>query len=145
MKEVSFNGLLIVTVVAFTAPIVVATIRWVKVDPPIQILSLAGLAFLLFLAGLDIDLMSLKGRALQLSFAGFVLSLVLGLGAAAVFQSLGWVRSPLFFAVVLAATSLGLVVPVLKDAQRLDSTLGQLVAGVHQLDGPLGLGDGVAG
>ena len=82
MKDVSFNGLLIVTTVAFTAPIAVATIRWVKfpspvleiiagiaigpaglgwvkVDPPIQILSLVGLAFLLFLAGLDIDLMSL--------------------------------------------------------------------------------------
>jgi len=152
MKEVSFNGLLIVTVVAFTAPIVVATIRWVKfpspvleiiagiaigpaglgwvkVDPPIQILSLVGLAFLLFLAGLDIDLMSLKGRVLQLSFAGFVLSLVLGLAAAAVFQSLGWVRSPLFLAVVLAATSLGLVVPVLKDANRLDTTLGHLAVG----------------
>ena len=152
MKEVSFNGLLIVTVVAFTAPIVVATIRWVKfpspvleiiagiaigpaglgwvkVDAPIQILSLVGLAFLLFLAGLDIDLMSLKGRVLQLSFAGFVLSLVLGLAAAAVFQSLGWVRSPLFLGVVLAATSLGLVVPVLKDAKRLDSTLGQLAVG----------------
>src|SRR5215471_13543003 len=152
MKEVSFNGLLIVTVVAFGAPVVVAAIRWVKfpspvleiiagiaigpaglgwvkVDPPIQILSLVGLAFLLFLAGLDIDLMSLKGRVLQLSFAGFVLSLVLGLAAAAVFQSLGWVRSPFFFAVVLAATSLGLVVPVLKDAERLDSTLGQLAVG----------------
>jgi Kef-type K+ transport system membrane component KefB len=152
MKEVSFNGLLIVTVVAFAAPIVVAAIRWVKfpspvleiiagiaigpaglgwvkVNPPIQILSLVGLAFLLFLAGLDIDLMSLKGRVLQLSFAGFVLSLVLGLAAAALFQSLGWVRSPFFVAVVLAATSLGLVVPVLKDAERLDSTLGHLVVG----------------
>jgi Kef-type K+ transport system membrane component KefB len=151
MKEVSFNGLLIVTVVAFTAPIV-ASIRWVKfpspvleiiagiaigpaglgwvkVDPPIQILSLVGLAFLLFLAGLDIDLMNLKGRVLQVTLAGFVLSLVLGLAAAAVFKSLGWVRSPLFLAVVLAATSLGLVVPVLKDAERLDSTLGQLAVG----------------
>jgi Kef-type K+ transport system membrane component KefB len=39
------------------------------------------------------------------------------------------VRSPFFFAVVLAATSLGLVVPVLKDAERLDSSLGQLVVG----------------
>jgi Kef-type K+ transport system membrane component KefB len=35
------------------------------------------------------------------------------------------VRSPLFLAIALAATSLGLVVPVLKDAGQADSPLGQ--------------------
>ena len=35
---------------------------WVRVDLPIQILALLGLAFLLFLAGLEIDIRRLRGR-----------------------------------------------------------------------------------
>ena len=148
--DVSFNGLLIVSLIAIAAPILVSTVRWlkipgvvleivagivvgpagfgwVKLDAPIQILSLVGLAFLLFLAGLEIDLMRLKGRLLRLALAGFVATLVLGAVAGEVFHAAGWVRSPFFLAVALAATSLGLVVPVLKDAGEADSTLGQLI------------------
>ena len=40
---------------------------WVRVDLPVQILALFGLAFLLFLAGLEIDLMRLRGRSLALA------------------------------------------------------------------------------
>jgi Kef-type K+ transport system membrane component KefB len=73
MPGVSFNGLLIVTVVAFLAPLLLglsparrlpsvvleivagivigpSVLGWVRVDLPISILSLLGLAFLLFLA-----------------------------------------------------------------------------------------------
>jgi Kef-type K+ transport system membrane component KefB len=149
---ISYNGLLIVCLIAVAAPIVVATVRWlrvpsvvleivagivvgpsvlgwVKIDPPIQILSLIGLAFLLFLAGLEIDLMRLKGEILRLTLWGFALTLLLGFGSGLVFHGIGWVHSPFFLAVALSATSLGLVVPVLKDAGQAESQLGQLIIG----------------
>ena len=158
MNHISFNGLLIVSLIAVGAPILVATVRWlklpsvvleivagivvgpsvlgwVKVDEPIEILSLVGLAFLLFLAGLEIDLMRLKGHLLRLALAGFAITLVLGGVAGAGFHALGWVHSPLFLAVALAATSLGLVVPVLKDAGQSETQLGQLtIAGATVAD-----------
>ena len=84
---------------------------WVRVDLPIQILALFGLAFLLFLAGLEIDAHRLRGRLLRLSALGFLLTLALGLVVGTGFRLVDWVRSPLFLAIALSATSLGLVVP----------------------------------
>jgi Kef-type K+ transport system membrane component KefB len=39
----------------------------------------------------------------------------------------GFVKSPLFVAIVLVATSLGVIVPVLKDSGNISSSFGQLV------------------
>src|SRR2546430_10485139 len=50
----------------------------VHVDLPITILSLVGLAFLLFLAGLVIDLDRLRGRVLRVTALGFRVSFGLG-------------------------------------------------------------------
>ena len=46
---------------------------WVTSDLPVQVLSLVGLAFLLFLAGLDVELGRLRGRLLRLAGPGFAL------------------------------------------------------------------------
>ncbi|MEV4143911.1 cation:proton antiporter [Amycolatopsis sp. NPDC049691] len=100
---------------------------WIQPDLPVQIVALLGLAFLLFLAGLEIDVHRLRGRALRVALLGYVLTLALGLAAGAGFAAAGWVRSPLLVAVALSATSLGLVVPVLKDAGQAEGGLGQAV------------------
>jgi len=158
VPEVSFGGLLVVAAIAFLAPLliglfprarvpavvleIVAGIAvgpsgfgWVKVDLPIQILSLMGLAFLLFLAGLEIDLARLRGRLLRLAGGGFLVTLALGLVCGLVFGAAGLVKSPLFVAIALSATSLGLVVPVLKDAGQAGTELGQLtIAGASVAD-----------
>jgi Kef-type K+ transport system membrane component KefB len=97
----------------------------VEIDLPVQILALFGLAFLLFLAGLEIDVERLRGRPLRLAGAGFVVTMAVGLVAGLAFHLAGWVRSPLLLAVTLSATSLGLIVPVLKDAGQATSDLGQ--------------------
>src|SRR5690242_17841908 len=104
MPDVSFDNLLIISVIAVLAPLcagalprlripavvleIVAGIAvgptglgWVKVDLPVQILSLFGLAFLLFLAGLEIDLMKLRGRALGIAAGGYAITLTLGYAA----------------------------------------------------------------
>jgi Kef-type K+ transport system membrane component KefB len=57
----------------------------------------------------------------------FALSLVLALAVGIVFSRLELVRSPLFIAIVLAATALGIITPLLKDVGESDSTFGQLL------------------
>jgi Kef-type K+ transport system membrane component KefB len=86
-----------------------------------------GLAFLLFLAGLEIDVRALRGRPLLLAVGGFAITLVLGALVGAGFAAIGWVASGLLLALTLSATSLGLVVPVLKDAGQTGTRIGQAV------------------
>ncbi len=141
MDEVSFTSLLVVCVVAVVAPLVLgfapwlrapsavleivagivvgpAVLGWVEIDAALRVLSLIGLAFLLFLAGLEIDLHRLRGRLLRLGLLGYAVTIALGLVVGAIFSGLDWVGSPLLIAVMLSATSLGLVVAVLKDRVR---------------------------
>jgi Kef-type K+ transport system membrane component KefB len=150
MPDVSFGNLLVVCAVAVLAPLVLgfapglrlpavvleivtgvvvgpAVLGLVEVDLPVAILALLGLAFLLFLAGLEIDVHRLRGGRLAFALGGFGLSLVLAALAGAGFAAVGWVSSPLLVGIALTATGLGLVVPVLKDAGRLDGDVGQTV------------------
>ncbi len=150
MAGTHFTNLLVVVAVAFAAPFalglaprlrlpavvleIVAGIAigpsglgWVQIDEPVQILSLIGLAFLLFLSGLEVDVQRLRGRTLRITALGFVGSLVLGVAVGVAFHAGGLVRSPLFIAIVLSSTSLGVIVPVLKDSGNVGSSFGQLV------------------
>jgi Kef-type K+ transport system membrane component KefB len=150
MPNVSFTGLLIVAVVAFAAPLVLAltparrlpaivleivagivlgpsVLGWVKIDLPISILSVLGLAFLLFLAGLEVELERLRGRLLMYVGLAFLLSFGLALLAGYGLYVAGQVLSPLLIAIILVATGLGVVIPVLKDAGESASDFGQLV------------------
>jgi Kef-type K+ transport system membrane component KefB len=150
MPEVHFTNLLIVVAVGCLAPLVLgffprlrlpaivleivmgivigpSGLGWVRPDLPVSILALVGLAFLLFLSGLEIDVQRLRGRILKLTALGFAVSfaiaIVLGIGL----HAGGFVKSPLFVAIVLVATSLGVIVPVLKDSGNIGSSFGQLV------------------
>jgi Kef-type K+ transport system membrane component KefB len=104
-----------------------SVLGWVRIDLPLQILALIGLAFLLFLSGLEVDLTRLKGRLSLVVGAGFLLSFGLALLAGYGFAAGGLVKSPLLIAIILSATALGVVVPVLKDAGESSSNFGQLV------------------
>jgi len=86
MPEVLFGNLLAVAVVAVVAPWVAALaprlrvpavvleivagivlgpsgLGWISLDLPVEIVALLGLAFLLFLAGLEVDVHQLRGPA----------------------------------------------------------------------------------
>jgi Kef-type K+ transport system membrane component KefB len=104
-----------------------SVLGWVELETPIQVLALIGLAFTLFLAGLEIDFERLRGPILRLAGGGFVASFGLALVAGVVLAAAGQVDSALFLAIVLAATSLGVVIPVLKDSGQVGSDLGQLL------------------
>ena len=146
----SFSGLLILTAVAFGAPFVLglfprarlpavvleivagivvgpSVLGWVHVDQTIAVISTLGLAFLLFLAGLEIDFGRLRGRVLTLTALGFAVSFAIAVIVGFGLQAAGLVDAPLLVAITLSATSLGVLIPVLKDAGESGSTLGQLV------------------
>ena len=148
MPNVSFENLLIIASIAVAAPLLLgyqprlripsvvveiiagvlvgpAVLGWVEVDLPVQVVAIIGLAFLLFLAGLEIDLQRLRGRLLTLALLGYVITIAVGMPIGLIASSIGWLDSPFLLAVALSATSLGLVVPVLKDAGKIDTDVGQ--------------------
>ena len=100
---------------------------WVEPDLPVSILSLVGLVFLLFLSGLEIDVGRLRGRILKLTSLGFGVSFAIAIVVGLSLNAGGFVKSPLFVAIVLVATSLGVIVPVLKDSGNISTGFGQLV------------------
>src|SRR5207244_11453639 len=99
MPSLSFTGLVIVMAVGFAAPLILgwfpklrlpavvleillgiligpSALNWVRVDPAVQVLSTVGLAFLLFMAGLEVELDRLRGRLLRLPALGLGISMV---------------------------------------------------------------------
>ena len=94
---------------------------------PLQVFASVGLVFLFFLAGLEIAFDADDDRHLGLVGAAFLISLVLALVVALIFDATELVDAPLFVAIILAATSFGIVVAVLKDADQTSTPFGQLV------------------
>src|SRR3954447_3021164 len=101
MPEVGFVNLLVVSLVALVAPLLLgfaprvrvpavvleivlgvvlgpSVLGWLDADLAVQIVALLGLAMLLFLAGLEIDLRRLRGRLLAYAGLGYLISLVIG-------------------------------------------------------------------
>jgi Kef-type K+ transport system membrane component KefB len=150
MDAPSFSGLLVVVAVAFAVPFTLgllprlklpavvlelvlgivigpAVLGWVQIDATISVVALIGLVFLLFLAGLEIEFEHLRGRVLRVTglawLASFALAVVIGYAL----KAGGLVQTPLLVAVILSATSLGVIIPVLKDAGEIATPFGQLV------------------
>jgi len=91
------------------------------------VIALIGLAFILFLAGLEIEFPKLRGQVLRLTLLGFALSFGIALVVSLGLKAADLVQTPLLVAIILSATSLGVIVAVLKDAGEISSTFGQLV------------------
>src|SRR5215207_6932089 len=146
----TFANLLIVAAVAFAAPFLLglrpslrlpsvvleiiagivvgpSVLGLAEVDQAIEVIALVGLAFVLFLAGLEIEFDKLKGSVLRLTAIGFALSFGIALVVALGLQVGGLIETPLLIAIILCATSLGVLIPVLKDAGEINSTFGQLI------------------
>ena len=104
-----------------------SVLGWVQVDETVAVIALIGLAFLLFLAGLEIEFAKLRGQVLRLTLVGFAISFVIAVVVALGLKAAGLVETPLLVAIILCATSLGVIVPVLKDAGEITSTFGQLI------------------
>ena len=149
VPEVSLTGLVLVAAVAFLAPFLLGLapklrlpavvleilagiaigpsgLGWVEPDVAIEVLAVLGLAMLLFLAGMEVEAERFRGRILRQSLAGFAVSVAAGTAIGFGLKVAGLVGNPLLFAIALSATSLGLIIPVLKDAGQTGTPLGQL-------------------
>jgi Kef-type K+ transport system membrane component KefB len=150
VPEPEFTNLLIIVAIGFAAPLLLGLaprlafpsvvleivagivvgpsgLGWVEVDASVEVVAVLGLAFLLFLAGLEIDFDRLRGRLLRLAAGGYAISFALAVIIALGLSGVGLVETPLLVAIILCATSLGVIVPVLKDAGETGSRFGQLV------------------
>ena len=146
----AFDNLLIVVAVAFAAPLLLgffpsvrlpsvvleilagivigpSVLGIVHIDEAISVISLLGLAFLLFLAGLEIEFDKLRGQVLRVTVTAFIVSFAIAILIALLLKATGLIETPLLIAIILCATSLGVLIPVLKDAGEISSTFGQLI------------------
>jgi Kef-type K+ transport system membrane component KefB len=150
VADLSFTSLAIVAGAGFLAPLAIglvpglqlptvvleillgivigpSVLGWAQVDEPVQVLSLIGLSFLLFIAGLEVDYARLRGRMLEVTGLAFLLSFGIALAFGFGLDAAGIVHAPLLVAIMFSATGLGIVISVLKDARAVDSSFGQLV------------------
>ncbi len=98
---------------------------WIHVDRPVSILSTLGLALLLFLAGLEIDARRLRHGLGRMGVA-YLLSVGLAILVALAISRVEKIEAPLFVAFALASSTVGLVVPILRDAGESETRFGQL-------------------
>jgi Kef-type K+ transport system membrane component KefB/Trk K+ transport system NAD-binding subunit len=108
----------------------------IEPSPALDFLATFGFTYLMFLSGLEVDfaaLLALRNRAnggwlsnpLVLGLAVFVLTLAGGLVVALGLTRVGLIQNPLIMALILSTTSLGIVVPVLKERSLTGSQYGQ--------------------
>src|SRR5919202_3858966 len=97
------------------------------VDEPVTVLPQRGWVFLFSLAGLEIPFDRHSDRHLRIVGLAFFVSLLLAIAAGEVLRAARLAEAPLFVGIVLAATSFGIVVAVLKDAGETGTGFGQLV------------------
>ncbi len=146
---VQFGGLLALAVAAFVAPLAARAIPGRLVPPVVlevlvgiaigpqgldlvhptggvYILYLLGFGFLLFLAGQEVEVGRFRGPAFRLTGASFVLSLVISVPVALGLREIAPGADARLLALALTASSLGVIVPVLRDADEITSDFGQL-------------------
>ena len=104
--------------------------------PPLATL---GLAFLFFIAGLEIDLPAIRGGPLRIACAGWVSAVALALAIAFGLRAAGLTDAWRVVTIALVTTALGVLVPILRDSGALESPFGRnvLATGVVSELGPI--------
>ncbi|RLB55550.1 MAG: hypothetical protein DRJ42_05855 [Deltaproteobacteria bacterium] len=112
-----------------------------ETDPWLELLSLFGFTFLMFLSGLEIDFRSLAvteggdgdddgqglRRLLMVTFGIFGATLLFSTALSLGLVGLGYLESPWIMALIMSTTSVGLVMPLLKERGEADTRFGQIV------------------
>ena len=156
-KSTGFVPLLLVVALAFFVPILLARFRtlpvvvgeilagvifgplvlgWLTHSPTLDFLGDLGLTFLMFLAGLEIDLQSVFQRRVAedntpnptvQAVKVYLLTLLLALPGGYLLNLMGLEANPLLIFFVLSATSLGVLLPILKESDLLRRPYGQML------------------
>ena len=103
----------------------------------LELLAEIGFAFLMFLSGLEIDFSILfaasrpgkdkRKSPMLLAGLSFVLTILFAGGIGFWLTSAGFVQDPWMMTLILSTTSLGIVVPVLKEKKMSSTSLGQTI------------------
>jgi Kef-type K+ transport system membrane component KefB/Trk K+ transport system NAD-binding subunit len=155
-QSLKFLPLLLVLLLALLVPLLLSRMRWMPLvvgeiivgiligpsafnligrDMTLDFFAEIGLALLMFLSGLEIDFSLLaqdapkvrRYRPKLIAFVSFSFTLILA-GATGLFLvRRGIARDPLIIALILSTTSLGVVVPVLKERGLIPTPFGQAV------------------
>ena len=168
-NSLSFVPLVIVALLAFFVPLFLARFKrlhlpvvvgeilagivvgksglnLIQPDPVLEVLTLLGFAYLMFLSGLEVDFGSILpkagfwqgshrerlGNPLSLGVLSFVITFALAIVAGLAMAGRGIVGDAFLAALILSTTSLGLVMPILKERGLTAKPYGQalLVAAV---------------
>ena len=147
---VSFTGLWIVCLAALVAPLAAMAARRVRVpsvvlevvagiligsavlglvhpDQAITVISDIGLAMVLFLAGREINYDRLRGPTVELAALGMAVSLALALAIGFELYHVHLIGVPVFVAIVLSATGLGVLLPIFEDAPEVSGLFSELM------------------
>src|SRR5262245_49885776 len=102
-----------------------AVLGWIEPGPVVSVMASIGVAFLLFLAGLELDVHVLRGAPLVRGSLTFVLSFALALVLMTPLGASGVILSPLLVAIALSSTSVGILATVLRDTGHLNTAAGR--------------------
>jgi Kef-type K+ transport system membrane component KefB len=147
--SVQFGGLLAIAVAAFAAPLLARLVPR-RLVPPVVLevllgiaigpqalnlvqpthgvydLYLLGFGFLLFLAGQEVEVERFRGPAFRLSLLSFAIGLVIAIPLALLLRLVAAGADVRLLALALTASTLGVIVPILRDADVIDTEFGQL-------------------
>ena len=102
-------------------------LNWVRIDEPLDVLSLLALGFLLLIAGTEVEISLLRGSLLKKAIGGYAIGLAIAFALALVLGAADVVRTPSLVAVILSATGLGVVIPILRGADLTGTPVGQTI------------------
>ena len=108
----------------------------IQPSPALEFLTIFGFTYLMFISGLEVDFgvilannerktTNRLNNPIFLGVSVFILTILVAFAAAEVMYFLGWIEQPFFIALILSTTSLGIVVPVLKERGLMTTRYGQ--------------------
>jgi len=158
MEHVHYDSFLILSVLAFLTPILIYSIRKIRIpyvvgeiligiiigksflniienDPWIHFLGNLGLAYLLFLTGLEIDFENFQYKNNSTKHGIYILLYCLGIFVLSL--AVSWIfayrlygpniNPTLFFTILLASSAPGLLMPILKEKSLFKTEYGQIM------------------
>lgn len=102
-------------------------LKFAQPGSALDLLSTLGLGFLFFFAGYEIDLGQLRGPPLRLAVLGWIMSAAIAYTFAGVLAAAGLVISGLLTGAAISTTTIGTILPVLRDTGQLKAPFGPLV------------------
>ena len=111
----------------------------IRFDSFLSTMLTIGMAAVLFMAGMEIDFASIRGRPLSFAVRGWLISITIAFVAVFALHVIRDVEAPWMTTIALTTTSLGALLPILRDGNHLDSPFGRmmLAAGTVGEVGPI--------